>query len=220
MHDDGRWQADKGPGEEAIARHQHGDAGRGRRGEVAEAQHARHEGARKHHVERAQLVREEVWNDAPKDGRGVHDGQEVEAQIGIRDVLGDGVDLGVEERHVQAHETDEEAEHEERVGWHLEGCEVEERARFGGEDSHAHDEVGYQHRGEDDEADDAGRPRETDPWKELVEDDGVNYATQRAPTCSYELSGFMLISWGRRRRRESRLTYAHRGRDFGGKVRA
>ena len=91
-----------------------------------------------------------------------------------------GVDLGVEEGHVEAHEADEETEDGEGVGGFLEGGQVKQGALLGRENAHAHAHVGNNHGSKDEEANDPRRPREPDLRQQLVKDNRVDDATERA----------------------------------------
>lgn len=183
MHNDCRRQTNKGTGEEAIKSHEHNDTGRTVHGDKTHAQHGRDETAGNHNVERSQYVGEDVGHDAAKDRGAIHDGEEVKRQIFIGDVSLKGVELGVKEGHVQAHEAGEEAGDLNGVGGYQEGGEIEERAGFRGQDADAHDEVGDEHGGEDDETEDARCPCEAEPREEFVEHDGVNDAAKGGARC-------------------------------------
>lgn len=90
------------------------------------------------------------------------------------------VELGVEEGHVEPHKPAKEACDLEAVGGDFEGLEIEQGAGLGREDAHAHYRARDDHRGEDDEAQHARRPREANLRQQLVEDDGVDDAAEGA----------------------------------------
>ena len=142
----------------------------------AEREDASHDGKRDEHVQRSNLVGDEVWQYPTKGRQGVQDGEQVESQILVGEMRADGEVLDVEERHVDAHEADEAADDKGDPRQLPQRAPVDELARRRGQDSHPHDGYGDEERGELDEADDARGPAEADSGLQLVEDDRIDDA--------------------------------------------
>ena len=91
------------------------------------------------------------------------------------DVLVERIQLHVEERYVQPHESDEESDSLDVKGRRLQRLAVEEVAHLGRLASHLQRHEGRDETGEDRKGNDARRPAEADLGLQVLEDDDPDY---------------------------------------------
>jgi len=89
LHEDARWQGDERAGEETEEQSEHDNTAQVVYTDEAEDENASDECAEEEHVQPTRSGGEEVGNYATEDRRGVEDGEQVETQLGVGNVLGD-----------------------------------------------------------------------------------------------------------------------------------
>lgn len=178
---DSRRQTNKAAREEPIKRHQHANTRAVVDRNVADTQHAADQTARDDHVERPKPIREDVGDDPPKHTRRVHDRQEVEREVLVRQVAFQRVHLRVEERHVQPHEPAEEADDLQRIRRDAERLQIQQTPTLGRQHADPHARTRHDHGGQDDEAEHARRPCEADFRQQIMKDNRIDHASKTAP---------------------------------------
>ena len=146
LHKTRRRHTDERATKEAVKYTHNRHGGHGPRPEQRENKDRRAKGTGNDDVEAARLHCHDVREYPPKYAPRVHDDQEVEAQVRVRDVCADHVVIYVEEGCIEARENQEATQHEEHVCWIPEGRPVDQAAFLAREDAGLHQRYGNRQR--------------------------------------------------------------------------
>lgn len=117
-----------------------------------------------------------------KERSGVQQYRQVDCQVLIYPYLFERIDLNVEKWNIEAHETKELGYTKEREWYFSPPGKIDQSSGCRGLHTHCHAQEGDGESGKHDESHYTSRPRKPNPSLKLLEEYGVNNATQTTPT--------------------------------------